>query len=170
MAAKIHALLKFSVAASLLLVSAGAGYYYAFNSPRRDAQLDSERTLVQLRTYGQKRAEQDRLASEQRELERRQGVERAAAEGRYQTCLNNASVTHDASWTTECKRLAEKAREDHAQCLSNSKLPRGYCDAAYRTRDESPNCTLPVRIATALDGEFDSTRKRCLRAREAALQ
>lgn len=176
MAAKIDAVLKLSIIASLLLASSGIGYYYAVYLPRRDAQLDNE-LLEKIRAYADQRAEQAQLASEQPEMEQRQSaekvateMEKAAAETGYQTCLNSASVTHDASWAAECKRLAEKAVEGHAECLSRSKLSQGYCDTAYRTRDASPNCTLPLAIATSLDGDLNRARNRCLQERNAALR
>jgi len=170
LAAKIDALFKLSMIASLLLAASGVGYYYAVYLPGRDAQLDGERALEKTRAYAQKRAAQVQLASEQRELELRRSVEKAAAESRYQTCLNSASAAHDASWAAECKRIAEKVIGDHAACLSKSKLSQGYCDAAYRARDGSPNCTLPLAIATELDGGLNKARKRCLQERQAALE
>jgi len=177
LAAKINALLKLSVIASLLLASSGVGYYYGVYLPGRDAQLDEERTLEKVRAYADKRAEQERLASEQRELEQRQAAakiasekEKAAAEARYQTCLKDAGIHHDASWTAECKRLADKALQDHADCLAKSNLSQGYCDTAYRPRDASPNCMLPVTAATALDGDLNTARNRCLQERKAALE
>ena len=177
MAAKIDALLKLSVIASLLLASSGVGYYYGIYLPGRDAQLDEERVLQKVRAYADKRAEQERLASEQREFEQRQAAakvasekEKAVAEVRYQTCLKDASFTRDASWAGECKRLADKALQDHADCLTKSNLSQGYCDTAYRSRDASANCTLPVTVATALDGDLNKARNRCLQERKAALE
>ena len=166
----MNALFKLSLIASLLVASTGVGYYYAVYLPRRDAELDNERVLEATLSYAQKRAAQEQALAQQRELQQRQAAKKAAAETRYQSCLNSASATHDASWTAACKRLAEKAIEDHADCLTKSKLSQGYCDAAYRMRDASPNCVLPVAIATDLDGGLTMARRRCLQEREAALQ
>lgn len=170
MAAGIGALLKLSMVASLLLAASGVGYYYAVYLPRRDAQLENERALEKIRAYGQKRAEQERAALQQRELQQRQSADKAAAEVRYQTCLNSASATRNESWAAACKRLADKVVEDHADCLSKSKLSQAYCDAAYKMRDGAPNCTLPAAIATDLDGGLNKARNRCLQERAAALQ
>lgn len=170
LAARIDDLLKLGMIASLLLASSGIGYYYAVYLPRRDAQLDNDRMVEKTRAYAQKRAEQARLASEQMELAQRQAADKAAAEIRYQTCLNRASATHDASWAAECKRIADKAREDHTNCLAKPKLSQGYCDLAYRARDASPNCTLPLAVATDLDGDLTKARNRCQQERAAALQ
>jgi hypothetical protein len=170
LAARLDALFKLGIVASLLLASAGVGYYYAVYLPRRDAELDNQRTLEKAQADAQKRAARERSLVEQKQSERRQAAAKAGAEDRYQTCLKSASVTHDASWAAECKHLAAKALADHADCLAKSKLSHGYCDAAYRTRDASPNCTLPVRIATSLDGDLTIARNHCLRERKAASQ
>lgn len=169
MAVRIDALLKFSVAASVLLAASGVGYYYGVYLPNRDAELDQERMLEKTRAYAQKRAEQVRLGTEQRELAQRQVADKAAAEIRYQTCLNSARVTHDTAWADECKRVADKALAAHADCLSKPKLSQGYCDAVYRLRDGLPNCALPVAIAADLDGGLNKARNRCLQEHKAAL-
>lgn len=170
MAARIDTLLKLSVIASLLLASSGVGYYYGVYLPRRDAELDQERMLERARADEEKRAAQEQSFTARKELEQRQAADKADVELRYQTCVNSAVATHDASWAAECKRLADKAVEDHAQCLSKTKLSQGYCDTAYRARDGSPNCMLPVKIATELDGGLNKARNRCLRERQAVLQ
>ena len=170
MAVSINALLKLSIIASLLIGSSGVGYYYGVYLPRRDAQLDEERAQEKARAAAEKRARQEKVAAEQKETEQRQSAAKAGAEARYQTCVKAAAASHDASWATECKRLADKAKADHTECLNKSKLSPGYCDAAYRNRDGSANCTLPQKIATALDGDLNDARNRCQRERKAALQ
>ena len=50
--------------------------------------------------------------------------------------------------------LADQVTANHTACLANGKLSSSYCDAAYRSRDGSPNCTLPVKISTGLDGDL----------------
>ena len=170
MAAKIDALLKLSVIASLSLASSGIGYYYAVYLPRRDAELENERALEKTRAYAQKRAEQVKVAADQQVSARRQAMGTAVAELRYQACLNSAGAAHDVAWAAECKRIAEKALQDHANCLAKSKLSRGYCDAAYQNRDGSPTCTLPVATASDLDGGLNKARNRCLQERQAALE
>jgi hypothetical protein len=92
------------------------------------------------------------------------------AEGRYQTCLVRAGASHDSSWSSQCKSLADQAVASHTACLANGKLSSSYCDAAYRSRDGSPNCSLPVKVSTGLDGDLTAARQRCLRERDAALQ
>ena len=162
--------LRASLAASFLLASSGAGYYYGVYAPARDEQQESARVFEQTVAYAHKRAAQERSAAEQREAEGHRAAQRAAAGERYQACLSNASASHDTSWAAECERIAERSVQARADCLSKSKLPQGYCDAAYRTRDASPNCVLPVAIATNLDFGLNRARQRCLQEREAALQ
>ena len=170
MAARTDVALKLSLIASLLIASSGVAYYYVVYLPNRDAQLDSEQSLEKIRAFGQMRAEQERMAAQQRELQQRQVAKKATAEDRYQSCLTSATATHDASWAAQCNSIAEKAIADHAECLAKSNLSPGYCDAAYRTRDASPHCTLPLKFATDLDGNLNIARNRCLQERNAALQ
>ena len=166
----MNTLFKLSLIASLLLASSGVAFYYAVYLPRRDVQLDNERKLEQALADARTRVAQQRSLAKQKKSEQRQAEAKVGAEAHYQTCLNRANVTHAASWAAECKRLAEKAVADHAECLTQPKLPKGYCDAAYRPRDASPNCILPPKVATALDGDLSEGRNRCQRERQAALQ
>jgi hypothetical protein len=168
--ARKHALLMLSIVLSTVLASSSVGYYHAVYLPQRDAELDQERALEETLAYARKRAAQVRSAAEQRELAQRRSTDEAAADGRYQTCLNSAGVTHDASWAAACKRMADKAVEDRVDCLAKSRMPEGYCAAVYRTRDVSPHCALPTAIVADLDGGLSAARKRCLWERQAALQ
>lgn len=168
MAASVNLVLKLSVIVSLLLASSGVGYYYAVYLPHRDAQLDSERAQERARAEVEKK-HAERLAAEQKKSEQRQ-ADAKAAEARYLSCLNTANSAHDTSWAAECKRLSDKAAADHAECLSKPRLSKGYCDTAYRMRDGSRNCTLPVKVASDLDGDLNNARNRCARERKAALQ
>jgi hypothetical protein len=166
----MNTLFKLSLIVSLLLASSGVAFYYAIYLPRRDAQLDNERKLEKAQADARKRVAQERSIAEQTKSEQRQADAMAGAEAHYQTCLNRANVTHATSWEVECKRLAEKALADHAECLTKPKLPKGYCDAAYRPRDGTPNCILPPKVATGLDGDLSEARNRCQRERRAVLQ
>jgi hypothetical protein len=170
LAAKIDALLKLSMIVSLLLASSGVAYYYAVYLPQRDSERDRESSLQKLQTYGQRRADQEQSAAQQRETEQRHAEAKADAGIRYQNCLDGARTGHDASWAAACKRLADKAVQDHTDCLSIQNLPQGYCDAAYGTRDLSANCTLPIEMTADLDAALNTARKACLQERNAALQ
>ena len=170
MAARIDALFKLSVIVALLLASSGVGYYYGVYLPHRDAQLANERALAQARAEAEKVARQEQVAAEQRQLAEHRAEAKAGAESRYQTCLDTASTTHDTSWAAECKRLAEKVQQDHDDCLSKSKLSQEYCNTAYRTRDGSANCALPLKVAADLDGGLTKARNRCTQERKATLQ
>ncbi len=166
----MNTLFKLSLIVSLLLASSGVAFYYAVYLPRRDAQLDNERELEKAQADARNRVAQERSLAKQKKSEQRQAEAKVGAEAHYQTCLNRANVTYATSWAAECKRLAEKAVADRAECLTKPKLPKGYCDAAYRPRDASPNCILPPRVATGLDGDLSEGRNRCQRERQAALQ
>jgi hypothetical protein len=166
----MNALLKLSVIVALLIGSSGVAYYYAVYLPRRDAQIGQQRALEQARVVEDVRVRHEQLAFEQKQSEALQAEVKAGADNRYQTCVEGAGAAHDASWAAECKRLAEKAQQDHADCLAKSKLSLQYCDTAYRSRDGAPNCTLPLKVATEIDGGLTRARNRCVQERKAALQ
>jgi len=170
LAARIDALLKLSLIASLLLASSGVAYYYAVYLPQRDSEQDRESSLQKLHAYGQKRADQERSATQQREAEQRQAEAKASAGIRYQNCVDDARTNHDASWASACKRLADNVVRDHTNCLSIPNLPQGYCDAAYGTRDASAHCTLPAEMAADLDAALNKARNRCVQERDATVQ
>jgi hypothetical protein len=169
-AARIGVLVKLGIAASMLVGASSAGYYDTVYGPQRDAKRDAERLLAETRAYAQTRAVQLRLAAQERDLAERQAAERATAEARYQACLANASVNRETSWAAECRSIAEHVLANHADCLTRAKLSQGYCDAAYRSRDGSPNCALPVAVASDVDGGLTRARRRCRQEHEAALQ
>lgn len=165
--AKIDPLLKLGMIASLLLASSSVGSCYAVYLAGRHAQLNNQQMLEEARANAHKRVAQARLLSEQRASEQRQSAKQAAAQTSYQTCLDSAGAAHDASWAAECKRIGEKALEDHAACLAKLNLPKTYCDAAYSSRDASANCALPPQVATVLDAALEQARHRCLRESKA---
>ena len=165
-----QSLLKWSLAASLLLAGAGVGYYYAVYLPHRDAALAEAKRLAQERAEAERRAARERQLAQQEAADERRAAAQAAAAARYQTCVTDAGTAHDTAWAAECKRVAGKSAQDRADCLA--KLSQTYCDAAYRTAstDASPNCALPPVIATGLDAELTRAKNLCARARDAAGQ
>jgi hypothetical protein len=169
-ATKLDTLLKLSVIAALLFGSSAAGYYYAVYLPERDAQRDQLRLAEALHAYGRQRADVAVAAAEQQQQEQRRAAGKAAAEARYAACLTAASANRDAAWAEACKRLADQAVQNRGDCLANTKLPQGYCNAVYRPRDASAHCILPLKIVTSLDGGLTTARSQCLQQRDAALQ
>jgi hypothetical protein len=107
------------------------------------------------------------MLAQQQDTEPRQASPQAAAL-RYQACLAAATAAHAAAWAAECKRLAQKVREDSTNCLTVLKLPQAYCDSAYKDRDAAPNCRLPDQYATVIDADLQRAEYRCQREREAA--
>jgi len=138
--------------------------------PTRDAQQNEQHLAEALHAYGRQRVDVARAVAEQQQKERRLAADKVAAESRYETCRTAARANHDAAWSAACKRLADQAAEDRGNCLANKKLPQGYCNAAYRSRDASPRCTLPANVATTIDGNLTIARNRCRQQRNAALQ
>jgi hypothetical protein len=87
----------------------------------------------------------------------------SAADRQYRACLDGAVVIHDNAHAAECKRLAERADSDRANCLAKLNLPKIYCDASYGPRDPAATCTLPDEVATVIDAELSHARFRCAR-------
>ena len=167
--ARIHALLRLGIIASVALASSGAGYYRAIYVPERDAALVQQRVEDETRAYAQVRAAQLRHEAEQHELEQRRATAKVAAESRYQTCLSGAGVTHDTSWAAECKRITDKV-SSRASRLAESNMPQGHSPRSTESATDPPDCTLPVAIAADLDGGLTIARNRCQREREAAVR
>jgi len=88
----------------------------------------------------------------------------SAADRQYRACVADAVAIHDTAHAAECKRLAEQADSDRANCLAKLNLPKIYCDASYSPRDATPDCTLPDQIGSVIDAEFARARLRCARA------
>jgi hypothetical protein len=94
----------------------------------------------------------------------------APPHGGYETCINDATAIHNASYAAECKRLADQTDQDRANCLGTSKLSPSYCDVSYPARDGSPSCTLPAENATVIDATLERARYRCARENRAGQQ
>ena len=95
----------------------------------------------------------------------------AADDPQYQACLASAGAVRDAAQAAECKRLAEQAESDRANCLKLN-LSKNYCDASYAPRDSTAACKLPDEVASVLDAALSRARFRCarmLKAREGKL-
>jgi len=169
LAGRLGAVFNLGIVAAALVASGGV-YYYAVYEPRRDAALESERMLERVRAEAGQRAAQLRLLAQQPAAQQGQTDAKAAAQARYQACLDGAGAVHDASWAAQCKQTADKTRRDHDDCLAKLHLPQSYCDSAYVVGEASPQCTLPAEIATVFDAALQRARNRCLKDSEAALQ
>ena len=146
---------KCGVLVAVALIAAGAGN--AVYLPGRDVANERNAREAQARLAAQQLAQAEGAAPRM-----------AAAEQRYQTCLNAATAAHDAAVADNCKSLAEKTAVDRADCLDKLKLPKTYCEASYGARDASPQCALPGAIATVLDANLALARDRCLQESKAA--
>jgi hypothetical protein len=165
LAIKIGAILKVSVAASVLLASSSVGYYYLVYLPYRDAE--AERVLERLRAAEKKHVEQgqslfERQASEQRAAEQKATEERLALEkaNRYQACLSRATDKYNASRLATCNRPREKIIKDRDDCIKLG-FSEKVCAMAHVVPEASPNCTLPRAVALPLDAEVKKERDRC---------
>jgi len=176
LAAKIDAILKLSIVASLLLASSSVGYYYLVYLPQRDVQFESQRVLDRFRAATEKRAKQELLdfeqqvskerAAEQKGVEKQQALEKA---NRYQPCLRRATDAYNASRSAACNRPREKIIKDQDDCVALG-FSRNVCAMAHVVPEPSPNCALPRTVTLALDANVQQVRDRCLQEDGLGLQ
>jgi hypothetical protein len=79
-AAKIGAILKFSIIGSVLLGSCSVGYYHLVYLPQRDVQFEPQRVLEQFRAAAEKRAKRELSLFEQEVSEQRVAEQKAVEE------------------------------------------------------------------------------------------
>jgi hypothetical protein len=165
-AGKVDAFLKVSMGLALLIAAGSIGYYYAVYLPTRDAQLDSERRLERAHAEFARKTAEERAQAEREAIEQRQVLEKAAAQDKYESCIDRAGTVYNANWTLNCKNLADKARKDRTSCT----LPPATCDSMYPARDPTVTCALPQNLASAINADLERSKDRCLQEIKAGLQ
>ena len=158
MGSRLDALLKLSVIAAVLFASASVGYYFLVYVPQRDGRLDA------LRIEEKQRADAAKQAKDEQQV-----VDQAAAQTRYQSCVNLAELNYHTMWAAGCKRTAEETAASHAHCLAQQYADKANCDSWYRPRDPSPNCALPRTAASDINAVLDKARSLCLQESKAGL-
>jgi hypothetical protein len=166
MAGPVDAILKLSVAVSLLGAGASVGYYYSAYLPARDAKLDNERRLETAHAEFARKVAEEHADAERSAAEDRQARERAAVQASYDACINRVVAGYNASWASNCKRLADQARKSRAGCTGTAES----CDLIFPARDAGPDCALPPNLASSLDTQVDRDKDRCLQESRAGLQ
>ena len=180
MATTIDSILKVSIAASVLTVSASISYYYLRYLPERDAQIESDRKLEKARAEYSKQAEQARLSAERREADIRLAAEKRDAEEkeaagreaiqiRYRNCLRVAQLNYSANWSQACNQISDDATKSYKECISQGTV-KATCDRLYGGRSASSDCSLPRFRATDINDDLDKAKKRCLEESRAGLQ
>ncbi|OKO85317.1 hypothetical protein AC629_19380 [Bradyrhizobium sp. NAS80.1] len=166
MAGAVDNFLKVCVALSLLGAAGSVGYYYAVYLPARDVQMDNERRLDKARSEIARKAAEERAQQDRDAADQRQAQERAATQIRYEACIIRTESSYSATWATNCKSVAERARKQRAACT----LAPASCDSIYPTPDSGPNCSLPSGIASSLEVTLQQGKDRCLQESKAGLQ
>jgi hypothetical protein len=176
LAAKIDAILKLSIVASLWMASSSVGYYYLVYLPHRDLQFEPQRVLERFRAATENRAKQELLdfeqqvskerAAEEKAVEKRQALEKA---NRYESCLRRATEEYNASRLAACNRPREKVIKDQNDCVALG-FSRNVCAMAHVVPEPSPNCALPRTVTLALDANVQQVRDRCLQEDGLGLQ
>lgn len=170
MTGKVDALLKISVALSVLAASSGVGYYFGVYLPRRDARIEADQFAEKRRTERARQDALDRATAAQREAEARQAEAKALAQLRYDQCISAARRLYSANWAQSCRSELEQARASYTSCLRT--LTRDICDTTWKKEmAESPTeCALPASTAQRWGNERDKALQRCLEEHRAGLQ
>ncbi len=163
---KIDALVKLLACASLICASGSVAWYHLVYLPDQDAAIQAERRREALRTELEKRAEQQRNIADQEAVEERRTTE---ARKRYEACMSAASLSHDNSRASSCKRLADAAAKDRADCIAKGDLSVEGCKIIHELREPSPTCLLPRTTVAELDSQLEKAQKRCLEENKAGL-
>jgi hypothetical protein len=166
LAGGVDALVKLSVAASVLLASGSVGYYYVVYLPDRDAGIAREQKLEKAKAELTRHVDQQRREAEQRAADERRANDQAEAKAAYQSCVALADRSYNAMWASTCKRLADKDAKDRADCVAKGS---SFCDI-YKQGDGSPSCSLPRVLASDLDTTHEKSRDRCLQESKSGLQ
>jgi hypothetical protein len=174
LAAKIDAILKLSIVASLWMASSSVGYYYLVYLPHRDLQFEPQRVLERFRAATENRAKQELLDFEQQVSKERAAEEKAvekrqALANRYESCLRGATEEYNASRLAACNRPREKVIKDQNDCVALG-FSRNVCAMAHVVPEPSTNCALPRTVTLALDANVQQVRDRCLQEDGLGLQ
>ncbi len=164
--AKIDALLKLLACASLMCASGSVAWYHLVYLPDQDAVMQAERRRETLRTELEKRAEQQRIIVDQQATEERRTTE---ARKRYDACMSAASLSYDNLRASSCKRQADAAAKDRANCIAKGDLSVEGCNIVHVLRDPSPTCLLPRTMTADFDNQLEKAQKRCLEENKAGL-
>ena len=93
---------------------------------------------------------------------------KADAQARYYTCLNSVEKDYSDSWANACNRVRVQSLMEENDCVTRY-LPSDVC-SAIPIHDGSPECALPVSIASDLNAILEKHRDRCLQEVNAGLR
>jgi hypothetical protein len=92
---------------------------------------------------------------------------KADAQARYHSCVSSVETNYNDSWANACNRLEVQSVRKQGDCLQS--LPLDFC-ATIPIHDGSPDCALPVSMASELNAGLEKRRDRCLQEVNAGLR
>ena len=102
---------------------------------------------------------------EQRRADTREREERRKEA--YSLCMAEAHSQYDASWTSECKSVAEADAKSMKDCLrdpivmTNPLMGAPHCRRTYGNSDPSRECRLPIKLSESLNEAYKQAQARC---------
>lgn len=130
--------LKYSVAAALLMAGAAPAYYFIFYLPQKDALARQE---IQDERNSRKEAEDARRS-------------------KYEGCVEQATTDYSSDWDLNCKSRHEKAVEVYNIC----KKYGGSETACAKPLNDAPaeNCALDIDLSERLGNALARRKAICL--------
>lgn len=165
MASNADTFLKVAVGVSFLFGALAVGNHYLIYLPKRDAELDAERSRN--RTEQQLREDQAKRLAEYKEEAQRQAAAAKAesVQTRYNLCLQDAITNYNAGWDFSCNAISERNLKNRASCTFGKEL----CDRTYPATPVK-NCSLPLEVSKAKSESLEKNRNRCLQESRSGFQ
>jgi hypothetical protein len=93
---------------------------------------------------------------------------KADAQARYHSCVSSVETDYGDSWATACKRVEAQSWSERNDCIARA-MRWDVC-STITIHDGSPDCALPVSIASELNAGLERRRDRCLQEVNAGLR
>jgi hypothetical protein len=93
---------------------------------------------------------------------------KADAQARYHSCVSSVETHYSDSWATACNRVEAQSWSERNDCIARA-LPWDVC-STITIHDGSPDCALPVSIASELNAVLEKHRDHCLQEVNAGLR
>jgi hypothetical protein len=93
---------------------------------------------------------------------------KADAQARYHSCVSSVETNYSGSWANACNDLEVQSSWQRNDCMARG-LGWDVC-STLTIRDGSPDCKLPVSLASELNAVLEKGRDRCLQEVTAGLR
>jgi hypothetical protein len=93
---------------------------------------------------------------------------KADAQARYHSCVSSVETNYSGSWANACSDLEVQSSRQRNDCMARD-LGWDVC-SMITILDGSPDCKLPVSLASELNAVLEKDRDRCLQEVTAGLR